>query len=50
MLSRLVLRSGWLSVDILKNAMVHFEQLRSLELSDAVFMGDFDLLEELGAV
>jgi hypothetical protein len=50
MLSRIVVRSGRMSVDILKNSFVHFKQLRSLELSDAVFMSDFGLLEVLGTL
>jgi hypothetical protein len=50
MLSRIVVRSGRMSVDILKKYFVHFKQLRSLELSDAVFMSDFGLLEVLGTL
>ena len=39
-----------MSADILKNSIVHFKQLRSLELSDAVFMSDFVLWEVLGTL
>ena len=50
MLRRIVLRTGRLSVDIIKNSFVHFKQLRSLELSNAVFMTDFSLWEFLGTL
>ena len=50
MLRRIVLRSGRMSVDILKNSILHFKQLRSLELLDAVFMSDFVLWEVLGTL
>ena len=49
-LSRIVLRSGRISGDSLKNSIVHFKQLRFLELSDAVFMSDFTLWEVLGTL
>jgi hypothetical protein len=48
MLSRIVLRSGEMAAGILENSFVHFEQLRSLELSDAVIMKDFALWEVIG--
>ena len=50
MLSRIVLRNGEMSVDTVKTSIVHFKQLRSLELSDAVFMTDFALWEVLGTL
>jgi hypothetical protein len=50
MLRRIVLRSGEMSVDILKRSFVHFKELRSLELSDAVFRADFSLWEVLGTL
>ena len=50
MLSQIVLRDGQMSADIFRNAIVHFKQLRSLELSNAVFMRDFVLLEVLGTL
>jgi hypothetical protein len=50
LLSRIVLRSGQLSVDILKRSIVHFKQLRTLELLDGVFMSDFALWEVLGTL
>ena len=50
MISRIVLRSGELSVDILRNSVVHFKELRSLELSDAVIMHNFGLWEDLGTL
>ena len=50
MLSQIVLRDGQMSADIFRNAIVHFKQLRSLELSNAVFMSDFVLLEVLGTL
>ena len=50
MLNRIVLRSGLIAADVLENSIVHFEQLRSLELSDAVLMRDFALFEVLGAL
>ena len=51
-LRRIVLRSGWMSVDILKNSIVHFKQLQSLELRHAVFMSDFvsSLMEVIGTL
>ena len=39
-----------MSVDILKKSIVHFKQLRSLELLDAVFMSNFVLWEVLGTL
>ena len=48
MLSRIVLDSGRMSVDILKKYFVHLKQLRTLKLSDAVSMSDFSLWEVLG--
>ena len=48
--SRVVLRDGQMSADILKESIVHFKHLRSLELSDAVSMSDFVLLELLGTL
>ena len=50
MLSRIVLNSGQLSVDIFRKSIVHFRQLRSLELLDAVSMSDFALWEALGTL
>ena len=50
MLSRIVLEAGRMSVDIFMKSFVHFKQLRSLELSDAVFMTDFSLWEVLGTL
>ena len=50
MLSRIVLRNGEMSVDVLKRSIVHFKHLRSLELLDAVFMSDFALWEALGTL
>ena len=50
MLRRIVLKAGQISVDVLKKSFIHFKQLRSLELSDAVFMSDFSLLEVLGTL
>ena len=50
MLSRIVLRSGWISVDNFKKIIVRFKQLRSLELSDAVIMSDSALWEVLGTL
>ena len=44
MLRQIVLRNGELSLDILKKSSVHFKQLRSLELSDAIIMNDLVLL------
>ena len=49
-LSRIVLRSGQLPMDILKNSIAHFEQLRSLELSDAVLISDCSLWVDLGTL
>ena len=39
-----------MSVDIFKNSIIHFKQLQSLELLDAVFMRDFVLWEVLGTL
>ena len=50
MLSRFVLQSGQMSVDILKKSVVHFTHLRSLKILDAVLMSDFVLWEVLGAL
>ena len=50
MVSRISLHNGHMSVDIFKKIIVHFKQLRSLELSDAVFMSDFVLWEVLGTL
>ena len=50
MVSRIALRFGQMSVDIFKTSIIHFEQLRSLELFDAVFMSDFVLWEVLGTL
>ena len=49
-LSEIVLNNGRMSADILKSSIVRFKHLRSLELSDAVFMSDFTLLEVLGTL
>ena len=49
-LRRIVLRDGWMDVDILEKSIVHFKQLQSLELLNAVFMDDFALLEVLGSL
>ena len=49
-LSRIVLDTGRMSVDILKKSIVRFKQLRSLELSVTVFMSDFVLWELLGTL
>ena len=49
-LTRIVLRSGQMSVDTLKDSIVHFKQLRRVELTDAVFMSDFVLWELLGTL
>ena len=49
MLRRIVL-SGRMPVEIFKNYFIHFKQLRSLELLDAVFMTDFSLWEVLGTL
>ena len=48
--SRIVLRDGRMPADILKKSIVHFKQLRSLELLDAVLMSDFALWEVLGTI
>ena len=50
MLSNIVLRSasGRISGDIFKKTIVHFKQLRSLDLSVTVFMSDFVLWESIG--
>ena len=50
MLSRIVLRAGEMSVDILKESIFRFKQLRSLELLDAIYMSDLSLLEVLGTL
>jgi hypothetical protein len=50
MLSRIILRTGRMSVDIFKKSIVRFKQLRSICLSDAVFMSDFALWEVLGTL
>jgi hypothetical protein len=51
MLSRIVLHDGRISVDILKKSIIHFKQLRSLEISSvAVFVSDFSLWEVLGTL
>ena len=50
MLRRIVLSSGWMSVDTLKRSIVNFKHLRSLELLDAVSMRDFSLWEVLGTL
>ena len=50
MLRRITLRSGRMSVDILKKSIYHFKQLRSLMLHDAVFMSDFGLWGVLGTL
>ena len=50
MVHHIVLRNGEMSVDILKKLIVHFKQLRSLELPDAVFLNDFGLWEVLGTL
>ena len=50
MLSRIVLHNGQMSVDTMKNSIVHFKHLRSLELSDAVVMNDFVMWEVLGTL
>ena len=50
MLRRIVLSSGWMSVDTLKTSIVNFKHLRSLELLDAVSMRDFSLWEVLGTL
>ena len=51
-LSKIVLRDGQMSADILKNTIVHFKHLRSLELSYSVFVNDFKfaLWEVLGTL
>ena len=49
-LRRIILRSGRMPADILENSFVHFKQLRSLQLLDAVFMTDFSLWEVLGTL
>jgi hypothetical protein len=50
LLSRIVLRSGELSVDIFKKFIANFKQLRTLELLDGVFINDFALCEVLGTL
>ena len=49
-LSHIVFCDGQMSADILIKSIVHFKHLRSLELSDAIFMVDFDLWEVLGTL
>ena len=50
MLRQIILRNGQMPVEVFKKSIVHFKQLHSLELSDAVFMSDFALLEVLGTL
>ena len=50
MLRRIFLRSGRMSADNLKNKIVHFKQLRSVEISNAALMTDFSLWEVLGTL
>ena len=50
MLTRIVLNSGRMSGEFLKNSFVHFKQLRTLQFSDAVLMTDFSLWEVLGTL
>ena len=50
MLRHILLRDGEMSVDIFKESILHFKQLRSLELLDVIFMMDFTLWEVLGAL
>ena len=50
MLTQIVLHSGRISADIFKKSIVHLKQLRSLELLNAVFIGDFVLWEVLGSL
>ena len=50
MLRRIVLDSGRMPMDILKESFVHFKNLRSLKLLNAVFMADFSLWEVLGTL
>ena len=50
MLRRIVLDTGRMSADTLKRSIVHFKQLRSLDLSITVFMSDFVLWEVLGTL
>ena len=50
MLRRIVFRNGEMSPNFFKKTVVHFKQLRSLELSDAVSMSDFTLWEIIGAL
>ena len=50
MLSRIVLDSGRMSVDILSKNIVRFKQLRSLVLTVEVSMSDFSLWEALGTL
>ena len=50
MLRRIVLHSGRMPVDILKESIVHFKQLQYLDLSVEIFMGDFVLWEVLGTL
>ena len=49
-LSRIVLHNGRMTTDNFKQSIVHFKQLRSLELSDAVLMTDFVSWEVLGTL
>ena len=50
MLSRIVLDSGRMSVDILSKNIVRFKQLRSLVLTVEVSVSDFSLWEALGTL
>ena len=50
MLTRIVLHTGRMSADVLKNFIVHSKQLRSLDLTDAVVMSDFSIWEVLGTL
>ena len=51
MVRRIVLNTtGQMSVDAVKNYFIHFKQLRSLELSGAVFMTNSSLFEVLGTL
>ena len=51
MLCQIILHSnGQMSVETFKKLIVPFKQLRYLELSDAVFMRDFALLEVIGTL
>ena len=50
MIRQIVLRNGDMSVDMFKKAIVRFEQLRSLELVDAIIMCDFGLWDTVGTL